>query len=739
MPDEDLGPAGNLAHIKLGEHDALFSPGLHPLIEKANEAKMQALGKPLSYRSSYRTNAQQVAIWNNRKSIPVARPGHSEHESGNAFDSGNPEEDAPFLKQVGLVNDIKNDLMHFHVPKSAKDIDLGPADKGPTKTDEPAKPITPGNIDYNTREMGPQDKLKQAERPPIESFSRRAARAVAPYTKEVLPFAGAVAGGLAAAPANLIAPGVAEAVGVGLGGAAGIQGQRMIEDYAGIKKEPTKGEKYYGRQAGPVVDALSDMATMVGTGAVFPEVMAAKPGLEVVGKAAGEAAEATLGRRVLSKETGVPLTPAQTGQSKSTTYLESQLRRNMWSADEAAAFDAEQKEALQNYTQKVQEDVFGGKTDPTSAGETAKSGAWERITRFRQRGSKLYDQVPVEPKTPIETENLSNTAKDHLDELGKLQSPSVKRILGLVEKGQTPAATTTSPIVDEFGRPITTETPPQPTYTWEQLRNDQSELGKLIQRTSDPNQKRILGDLQRAITDDISAFAETVENPEIKSKLKAANNYWRMGESAFGPVRPGIDLPGMGLWNKKAVRRLLKEESPEKIGQQFFKARPNRSDIRALKDAAGEEGFNAIRQSWLEDMLSKGEDGSFNHNRFITAYENYKRSGNLDVMLTKSQREGLDKLAEISKAVAWSERVGGNPSGTGHVVINNLFKLARHPIWSVSEAIGAKKLAQNYFKNPEFQERLVTGLRLPGDSPRAKAIARQLVVLAGVEERENLR
>src|SRR5208283_355227 len=299
-------------------------------------------------------------------------------------------------------------------------------------------------------------------------------------------------------------------------------------------------------------------------------------------------------------------------------------------------------------------------------------GAWKRITQFRQKGSKLYDQVPVEPKTPIETKNLSDVASEHLDELGKFESPAVKRILGLSEKSQTPATTSTSPIVDELGRPITTDTPPQPTYTWEQLRGDQSELGKLIQRTSDPNQKRILGDLTRAITDDISTFAETVDNPEIKQKLETANKYWRYGDSIFGPVRSGVDSPGMKTFGRKSIKRLLKEESPEKIGQQFFKARPNRSDIRALKAAAGEEGFNEIRQSWLEDMLSKGEDQSFNHNRFITAYDNYRRSGNLDVMLTDSQRAGLDKLYDISSLVAWSEKMAGNPSGTGHMVINEL-------------------------------------------------------------------
>lgn len=263
-------------------------------------------------------------------------------------------------------------------------------------------------------------------------------------------------------------------------------------------------------------------------------------------------------------------------------------------------------------------------------------------------------------------------------------------------------------------------------------------MGKLIERTSDPNQKRILGNLVRAITDDIGTFAKTVDNPEIKAKLDQANKYWRHGEGIFGPARTGVDLPGMQTWGMKQIKRLLKEESPEKIGSTFFKARPNRTEIRALKEAAGEEGFKQIQQSWFEDMITKGEEGAFNHNRFITAYNKYRQSGNLDEMLTKSQKEGIDKLYQISKTVAWSERVAGNPSGTGHMVINELRKLG-HPVRAVAQIIGTKKFAQNYFNNPEFQKKMVEGLKLPSASIRTRAIAKQLMTIAGVEEREQLR
>ena len=596
-------------------------------------------------------------------------------------------------------------------------------------------------------------KVTQGEQPPQQpkepelSTGQKIAKAVAPYSKHVLPFVGGTLGGIVAAPANLVAPGVSEAVGVALGGGLGMQLDRMLQKYAGTKQEPTQGERVAGKQVGPWLDAGADVATMLGAGALAPELMAAKPGLQVlgspgakeVGKAAAASAESALGRRLLSQKTEVPLTPAQIGQSKGTTFVEAQLRKNMWSADDVAAFDSEQQKALQDYSRSVQKENFGGTNDPVSAGTAVKDSAWDRVTKFRQRGSKLYDEVGVPAETPVDTKALSSAATEHIEELGKLESPTIKRILGITQNAEIPAEVSTSSIVDAQGRPIQTETPAKPAYTWQELRSDISDLGKMAAKETDWNKRRIYNDLARAANNDISTFAETVENPEIKAKLNTANKFWRHGEGIFGPSRTGVDLPGMETWGRKQIKRLLREESPEKIGSQFFKANPNQSEIRALREAAGEKGFNEIRQSWFEDMISKGEEGSFNHNRFITAYNKYRQSGNLDEMLTKTQREGIDRLYQISKAVAWSERMAGNASGTGHMVINNLNKWISHPMRAVAQAVGTKKFSQKYFNDPQFQKKLVEGLKLPAASLKAKAIARQLIIAGGVETREATR
>ena len=698
---------------KLRMHQDLTDPFM-----QADQEFFEATGKHIKVNSSFRTKEEQQKLYDELKpkGAKVATPGHSQHELGRALDIGNWKEAEPYLRAHGFENPFGDDKNHFQIKAQ-----IGETEKAVRKA---AFGAIPGGPILN--EALPE--------------SHEAARKAAPYTKTILPFAGATAGGIVAAPANLGLPGVAEVAGVAGGGAIGSQLQRMLEQYGGIEQAPTKGEQFYGKTFGPIVDAGTDVAMMLAMGPLGSEAL---PGMRVLNnpavKTEAEAAAGTLGRKILSEETGVPLTPAQIGKAKSTTYLEAQLRKNMWSADEVAAFDAEQQQALQDYAQKVQKTEFKGRNDPASAGEVAKDSAWNRIKAFRKRGGQLYDQVPVKPNTPVETNGMASAATEHLEELGKMESPTIKRILGIAQKSETPATVKTSPIVDEFGRPINTETPSKPAYTWQELRSDISELGKMSNAEKDYGRKRIYNDLIRGANNDIAVFAESVDNPEIKKQLELANKYWRHGDSIFGPIRTGVDFPGMKDFGRKSIRKLMKEESTEKIGRQFFKASPNASDIRALREVAGENAFNEIRQSWFEDMITKGEDQSFSHNRFITAYDKYKMSGNLDEMLTKSQREGLDKLYEISRLVAWSEKAAGNPSGTGAMNLNNLMKWVRHPVYAAIEARGAKDLAKNYFNNPEFQKKLVYGLKLPAASPKAKVAARSLLRSAGLYEREEER
>ena len=86
-----------------------LNPDLADRLQQAKDAYKQKYGKDLPITSGFRTTAQQAELASKPNKYPVARPGTSLHESGDAVDIG---KDVPddFLKQFGL-----------HRPLGAKD------------------------------------------------------------------------------------------------------------------------------------------------------------------------------------------------------------------------------------------------------------------------------------------------------------------------------------------------------------------------------------------------------------------------------------------------------------------------------------------------------------------------------------------------------------------------------------------------------------------------------------------
>jgi hypothetical protein len=705
----------------------VVNPDVGEALQMANALMIKA-GKPgLDIRSSYRDIEVQKKLYDEylaklkanpgKVIMPVARPGFSKHQQGMAVDIHNWQEAAPFLAQVGLVNTVKNDPIHF-IPDQKK-LQVMTAGVG----------------------GGPSSETKKAASEALDSSregtGKQIARTVSPYLRPTLEVGGSIAGGALAAPFNLIAPGVAEALGVGGGYATGKMAADLFDEMTGIKEQTPPWEKI--KEA-----VVTDIPTMAALGPVGSEVLTSamglgeltKPGVKAAMDAADKAAipagrQATVAAaQALSERTGVPLAPDQQSLQRSTAYMRQQLNKHMATSDEAAAFADEQQAAMQNYSQRVLHQDLGGAPDsPASAGQAVKDAAWERSQAFQKKAGKIYDSIPVNPETPIATPALRQAGTEHAEAIGKLESPAVKRVLGVAQSSEE---TQVGKLVDASGNPLTKET--VPTYTWEQLRADQSELGKLAEKTKDWHQKSILNDLRFAINDDIAAFAESVDNPEIKKRLDLANKYYRHGDSIFGPP-PADALPGVETWKDAQIRNMMRTKSPEDIGRGFFKAQPNESDIMRLKSVAGTEPYNEMLQSWFQDLVTRGEDFSFSPQRFQTAYENYRRSGNLDVMLTAKQRAGIDDLYELSRRINKMERATGNPSGTGQTMVNDLGKWLSHPLTSAMQTIGMKRLAKLYFTDPGWQATFAKGLRYalkegakglaPG--PKTYAVTRQIL------------
>ncbi len=93
---------------------------LQDRISQADAAYRQQYGKPLPITSTVRSTQKQAELYANRANspYPVARPGTSLHETGNAvdIDSSVPEE---FLNQFGLHRPVKNDPVHVELMPQA--------------------------------------------------------------------------------------------------------------------------------------------------------------------------------------------------------------------------------------------------------------------------------------------------------------------------------------------------------------------------------------------------------------------------------------------------------------------------------------------------------------------------------------------------------------------------------------------------------------------------------------------
>ena len=99
--------------------DTGLKSDLNDRLEQAKEAYRKQHGKELPVTSGFRTYEQQAALASKPNPYPVARPGTSMHESGDAVDIGKDVPDS-FLNQYGLHRPFKNDPVHVQVMPSAK-------------------------------------------------------------------------------------------------------------------------------------------------------------------------------------------------------------------------------------------------------------------------------------------------------------------------------------------------------------------------------------------------------------------------------------------------------------------------------------------------------------------------------------------------------------------------------------------------------------------------------------------
>ena len=135
---------------------------LNDRLEQAKDAYRKQYGKEMPVTSGFRTYDQQATLASKPNKYPVAKPGTSAHETGDAVDI-DPSVPADFLKQYGLHRPFANDAVHVQVIPSAKGTQSLASLWDQVDVDEPEqeKPTSKSTIEKAfTERQKAQDVLK---------------------------------------------------------------------------------------------------------------------------------------------------------------------------------------------------------------------------------------------------------------------------------------------------------------------------------------------------------------------------------------------------------------------------------------------------------------------------------------------------------------------------------------------------------------------------------------------------
>jgi hypothetical protein len=428
-----------------------------------------------------------------------------------------------------------------------------------------------------------------------------------------------------------------------------------------------------------------------------------------------------LNRLRVAEETGTPISIAEIKQTKPWALLEGGLKREISSAGRGEKFIKGVQGGMERYKEGLKSNFFGTADDASVAGKEAIEKAAERSKTWFKKAQDIYKKIPVQGETPVPTTNLAETASQYLDEIGNLHRPSLNKLLGIASEDVTK---TTSPLVDQFGKKVVTESP---AYTWSQLVDDRNFLNQLRNKATDYNKKRIYGDLIDAIDDDVKSFSE-MAGGKVSEALKKAREFYRKGD---------MEVPGAEIFrNKEIARKILYNSNPEDITRDFIKPN-NVSSILRLKSAVGDEGMKPLKSVWFDRLTRTGEEQSFSPNKFATAIEKYDDE-TLKAFLKPDEIKGIKLLVERSRIAKKIEELGGNPSGTSQQasLTAKVWMGLTHPMVTVVHTLGANRFGKLYFENPTFRKMFISGIQAPEGSKFAVDMAARLSAISATNQQE---
>jgi hypothetical protein len=250
----------------------------------------------------------------------------------------------------------------------------------------------------------------------------------------------------------------------------------------------------------------------------------------------------------------------------------------------------------------------GGEMKPSLAGQQGQE--WMEIgsQEAKTAGNQFYTQVMDEAKT-IPVNKYPNT----WDTIEKIKSSRDYKMLTLEDQGhvdkiinQVKSETSTpvkagkprqftpeqqadleKQVVEQFGIPAPPET------SFDAAIGLKRTLAQQSWEARGTSKGRLIRSLKDAVLNDMEQAAKDAGKPQVVDNLANADRFW--SENVFGE-------------GKGALIQRFQKMSPEKLVDKLRTG--NLNEIEAIRDTAGEQGFQNLKQGFVTDLAQRNENNA---------------------------------------------------------------------------------------------------------------------------------
>lgn len=426
-----------------------------------------------------------------------------------------------------------------------------------------------------------------------------------------------------------------------------------------------------------------------------------------------------------AEEMGIPLTAAQATGSRSSGLMEKFLENVPTSSGIMQNRRGQIQSGLQNKAEDLLQSTGSGQT-AESFGASVQDALAPNLKKFQDQSALLYKAFEDSaPGAKIPLGNVSKVAQDFIQREGNTEGFASSKLMGELKTflaKETPGTETVSPLIDEFGRKITSSTPATksvPNLDLSTFQDIRAKINDEIQSLT-KNEKM---DAARKLTIVKTEMDKALENfaqkggQETRNAFHVANSFYKDGAQVFFDPK---------------IQRIIKAQ-PESVYGLIVK--PNAvTDINVLKKALGEEGFKPVQRGFMEKVLAQEGPEAFSAAKFGTASSKFEPE-TLKAVFGSEKLKEIQELSKVAEAITKNERRVGNTSGTAQNTITFGYVggtgalILSNPIGAAATVLTPPAMAKLY--TSKMGTKLLTeAIQTPLNDPRSRELNAKLSAIA---------